>query len=365
MPELNNIMRDFKADDQALGYPIQFFTLAALISRPFSGKLVDSIGRKPVIVFGAIVSLCCALLYNFVGGVFAFLVIRFIHGFSTGFTPVGNTSYIADISPISRRGEAMGVLGMVASTGFALGPILGSVITDLYDRHVLFYTMMGLAATAILLVYSLPETKADTSRFGLKHLKIHKDDFFDKKVLIPFLIMLFTIFSFGCMNVIIFDQALATGFDESNKSIFFTINIATSLLVRFFAGKLSDRYGRRNVMILGTFFTLAGLFTLSEADSKGIFQLGAIFYGLASGFNSPTIFAWAMDLADKNKVGRAMSTIFIAVEIGIFLGSWVAGIVYNNSIENIHFVHLTAMGFAGLAMLTLLLTRNTPPPTEQ
>ena len=44
------------------GYIISLFTFTALISRPFSGKLADNIGRKPVIIFGGIVCMICSLL---------------------------------------------------------------------------------------------------------------------------------------------------------------------------------------------------------------------------------------------------------------------------------------------------------------
>jgi MFS family permease len=69
------------------GLIIALFTLTAGISRPFSGKLADTIGRVPVMAVGSLVCFVCGFLYPVLGTVAGFLFIRLIHGFSTGFKP--------------------------------------------------------------------------------------------------------------------------------------------------------------------------------------------------------------------------------------------------------------------------------------
>ena len=71
------------------GYVISLFTITAGISRPFSGKLSDTIGRIPVMIIGAGVCFFMGFLYPMLGSIWAFMLLRFFHGFSTGFTPTG------------------------------------------------------------------------------------------------------------------------------------------------------------------------------------------------------------------------------------------------------------------------------------
>jgi len=71
------------------GLIISLFTLTAMVSRPFSGKLADKIGRVPVILFGTMVCFICSLIYPVLTSVSGFLVLRLAHGFSTGFSPTG------------------------------------------------------------------------------------------------------------------------------------------------------------------------------------------------------------------------------------------------------------------------------------
>jgi MFS family permease len=88
------------------GFIIALFTLTAGLSRPFSGKLADTVGRIPVMVFGSLVCFVCGFFYPFALTVAGFMGLRLLHGFSTGFKPTGTAAFIADIVPMERRGEA-------------------------------------------------------------------------------------------------------------------------------------------------------------------------------------------------------------------------------------------------------------------
>ena len=102
------------------GLIISLFTLSAGISRPFSGKLSDTIGRKRVMLVGMAVTFLVSLLYPISIGIGAFLLLRFLHGFSAGFLPTGATALITDIIPADRRGQAMGIWGTFISLGIGI-----------------------------------------------------------------------------------------------------------------------------------------------------------------------------------------------------------------------------------------------------
>ncbi len=85
------------------GLIISAFTLTAMASRPFSGKLADTIGRIPVVMIGSMVCLVCSLIYPVLTSVAGFITLRLVHGFSTGFTPTGQAAFISDIIPAQRR----------------------------------------------------------------------------------------------------------------------------------------------------------------------------------------------------------------------------------------------------------------------
>jgi MFS family permease len=136
------------------GLIIALFTLTAGISRPFSGKLTDKIGRVPVMAIGSIVCFACGFLYPILTSIAGFLLLRLFHGFSTGFKPTATAAYVADIVPSEKWGEAMGIHGLFFSTGMAIGPAIGSAITLHYSINVLFYCSSLFAFLSISLIFS-------------------------------------------------------------------------------------------------------------------------------------------------------------------------------------------------------------------
>ena len=116
IPELPDYLSSLGGEDYK-GYIIFLFTVAAAIARPLSGKLSDTIGRLPVMIIGGLVCVVMSALYPLFTFVSGFLLLRFFHGFSTGFMPTGTVAYLADIIPADRRGAAMGLVGIMNNIG--------------------------------------------------------------------------------------------------------------------------------------------------------------------------------------------------------------------------------------------------------
>jgi MFS family permease len=102
LPELNGFITNLGGADNK-GLIITLFSISAGISRPFSGKLSDTIGRKRVIYFGILISFIMALLYPLSYSVLFFLILRFLQGFSACFAPTGSTSLVTDLIPAESR----------------------------------------------------------------------------------------------------------------------------------------------------------------------------------------------------------------------------------------------------------------------
>ena len=126
------------------GLIISLFTLTAGLSRPVSGRLADTIGRKPVLLFGMLVCLICGILYPLLISVAGFLLLRLFHGFSTGFSPTAIAAWLSDTVQKDRWGEAFGWQGLFFGMGMAIGPALGSLISLYYSFEVLFFSSFDL-----------------------------------------------------------------------------------------------------------------------------------------------------------------------------------------------------------------------------
>jgi MFS family permease len=338
------------------GLIISLFTVTAMLSRPFSGKLADKIGRVPVVMAGSIVCFICSLLYPLLTTVSAFLLLRLVHGFSTGFTPTGQSAYLSDIIPSERRGEAMGFLGTAGSLGMAGGPAIGGLLANVFDIDAVFYCSSALALTSLLIVSNVKETLLEKHKFSIGLLKIHKHDLFEPKVLVPCLVMVLCAYPYGAAFTLLPDFGGFVGIE--NKGLLFTYVTIASLTVRLIGGKASDRYGRKQVLFFSSALMAVAMLTIAFAQHKLQLIIGVSLYGFAQGATSPTLLAWATDLSDKYFKGRALASLYIFMELGIGIGAFASGLLYRNESSNFFITFIVCSALPLLAFIYLIFTGN-------
>ena len=350
VPELPEYLRSM-GGEKYIGLIIALFTVTAGLSRPFSGKLADTIGRIPVQIIGTLVCVFASLLYPFVSSVFAFLLLRLFHGFSTGFKPTASSAYLADIVPMKRRGEAMGILGVSMNAGASIAPPIGSFLAAEYSMDLMFYFSSGLALVSVLLLFGMKESLVDKKKFSPSLLKLKKGDIIDKSALLPASIALIVYLSIGALVTIGPDQSVFLG--VSNKGFFFTSFTVCSILSRLVAGRASDKYGRIQVLRLSLILLSASLFFFTMVDSGITFLLAAGLLGFSLGTASPPIFAWVIDRCKDENRGKALATVYIALEISIGSGALFSGWIYSSNPERfgLTFMLLSLITLIGIVIL--------------
>ncbi|OEJ99651.1 MFS transporter [Roseivirga misakiensis] len=352
VPDLYDYLTSMGGGDKK-GYVISLFTITAGLSRPFSGKLADTIGRIPVMILGAGVCFVVGFLYPLLGTIWAFFLLRFLHGFSTGFKPTGTSAYIADIVPQHRRGEAMGYSGLFGSIGMAAGPSFGPKITEAFGLETMFYTSSALALLSVLILVGMKETLKDKKPFHPRLLKIKRNEIFEPRVFNPSLFFLLTSFSFGAALTLMPDLAINVGFSQGNKGIFFAIFVLSSLIVRVLAGKASDKFGRVIVLKFAAVAIVIADLMVAFTTTQTMLIASSIVFGVAVGMNTPTIYAWTIDLSLEKARGKGIATMYIALEIGIGLGAFISGYIYANRIENLQLAFITCASLALAGFLFL------------
>lgn len=352
IPEMSDFLTQLGAPGSKK-YIIASFSFVALLSRPFSGKITDKVGRLPVMLFGVIVSFACGIGYVFTFSVVIFFLIRGLHGLAVGFTPTGNVAYIADIVPAERRGEAMGWVGISGNIGTAIGPAIGGWVAADFGMNATFILSSVFAAFALVIMLKMKETLPVKEKLNVSHFQIKWSDFWEVSVRRVSVVMALSVFSFGTILTVVPDMTAYFGF--ANKGLFFTVFVLASIIPRLFAGKASDHYGREPVTKLGLFLLLGSLIVLAFTNSGQILMLGAALMGVAQGVISPTLFAWTSDLAPPDGKGRSMATLYIALELGVTLGAFVSGSVYNNHIPNLFWTFLVCAALALCALVYLFV----------
>jgi MFS family permease len=139
-----------------------------------------------------------------------------------------------------------------------------------------------------------------------------------------------------------------------NKGWFLGIYVISTIVIRLFTGTLSDRIGRRKTLILGTVILIASLIYTGLSQDVVNFTLASLLFGVATGIMSPTLFAWTADLSAADRRGVGSGTMFIALELGIMLGSVSTMITYNSTPETILQGFSVGIGLSTAALVYLI-----------
>jgi MFS family permease len=352
LPEMNGFISGL-GGSEVKGSIIFLFSVAAGLSRPFAGKLADLIGRKRSVFIGLAIAILASLSYAWVGALSIFFVLRFAHGLSAGFAPTGATALLTDMLPPGKKGAAMGLWGTFISLGIGVGQALGSYIFAHSNFDTLFMASAGFGVLALILLSPIKETLPVQQAFHWRQLLIKWEDVVEPSVKPAALIMLLTAISSGLIFVLTPDYSAYLGI--ANKGYFFGIYVLSTIGIRLVFSSLSDRIGRRETMLIGCSLLVLSMILLGFSDDIWSYSLAATIFGLATGISSPTLFAWTADLSLAHRRGTGAGTLFIALEIGILIGSGLTFLFYKNTIESARTCLFIAAGCGGVALLFLLL----------
>lgn len=338
------------------------WTIAAAITRPFSGKMADNISRKSVLYIGVIISIVVSFSYPMFLSVTGFLVLRFIHGFSTGFQPTGATALIADVIPQGKRGEAMGIFGITITLGFSSGLALGSVVRKAFEMEGLFITCGVLGTLSILLIFFIKEDKQavkqhaiDSGNTTLRSKIIPKrDEVMGKEVMQPSIVMYLYASMTGLYFLLVPDYSAFLGME--NKGLFFAVNVIIVIVTRFVAGKYVDKYGARRNLYFGLTVLLFSCFITGSTTTQTTFLLSSLIFGFGTAMISPAIMAWTADLSNPEYKGRGMGTMFIFLELGFLTGNFLGQQIYQNESDNFFRTFAFGAGLCALALTYLIFT---------
>ncbi len=351
MPELNNFITNLGGENQK-GLIILLFSISAGISRPFSGKIADIVGRKWVMYAGIICSFIICLSYSFVDSILFFLILRFLHGFSAGFAPTGATALLTDVIPDQARGTAMGIWGTFISLGIGVGQSLGSWIYQAFGFEVLFMSAAFITCISFIMVTIAQESLQVQEKISIQHLKITWKDVFEPNVLPAAFVMFLTAICSGIIFVVTPD--ISGMLHIENKGFFFGFYVISTIIIRLLTSSVSDRIGRPQTLIIGVSILIASMVLIALVNSYVSYVIAAIVFGFATGISSPTLFAWTADLSHKDRRGVGAGTMFLALEFGIIAGSLITLLVYDNSPAGVYRAFIIGACSALLALSFLI-----------
>ena len=308
------------------GLAMTLFMASSIAVRPFSGLIIEKIGRKKALYISETLFCLFSFAYIFADNLTFLLVIRLFHGIwfsilTTVTVPIAN-----DFIPANRKGEGMGYFVMSINLGIVLGPLIGLTLIQQLSYQMVAAILAGIICLGFAFCFLIPVQETIKTQVKTVKRKLSVHDFVEKKAL-PISIMAMII-SFSYASIMSFISTFAESKNLlAYASLFFVVFAISMMSLRPITGKIYDRKGPNFVVYSAIALFSIGLIVLSQINSVTGLMIAAVFVGMGFGSAQPCLQTLSIQHSPKARIGHATSTFFTCYDIGIALGSILLGMV--------------------------------------
>ncbi|WP_253272261.1 MFS transporter [Advenella kashmirensis] len=325
----------------------------ASITKIFSGALSDRLGkRKLLAIVGYGLAALTKPVFPLAAGVEALVGARFVDRIGKGIRGAPRDALVADVTPPHLRGAAYGLRQTLDTFGAFVGPLLAIALMWLTASH--FQTVFWIAvipaflAVGVLILFvheparpkNVRPVRSPLSWSELKRLG-------SLYWTVTALAVVFTLARFSEAFLIL--RAQNAGVPSLWVPGVLVIMALSFSLSAYPAGVLSDRLGRKGVLLIGLLLLIVANLVLGYAPGWGGLAAGVILWGLHMGFTQGVFGALIADTAPAELRGTAFGMFNLLTGCALLVSSVLAGALW----EAFNY-QATFLAGAGFALLTLV-----------
>lgn len=368
LPPFVFVAKNLGASEMFAGFIVSSFAMGQFIATPIWGRLSDQYGRKPILAVTMAASIFAYLLMAWAdrsSDLWLLLLSRFLTGLMAG-NFAAATAYVADITPMEKRAQGMGMVGGAVSIGFMSGPALGGLLSgntaetaSLFWPAIIaalmsFLTMLGILVflresltaeqRAVSAANRVQQTAAVNGRRSGSAM-----DILTRPVLAQMVLMGFLIF-FAMTNFeTTFPFWAQAGFDWGPRQVgfcFMYLALIVMVTQMFITGRLVPIFGEGKLLLAATGMYMCGLlwmatmpfsdlaatsgwFVLPRLTAAESLMLFGITFTSAGGalFNTAST-SWVSKQAGEHERGAVLGLYQAAGWLGRSMGPTVSGFLF-------------------------------------
>ncbi|KAB7760430.1 MFS transporter [Mycolicibacterium mucogenicum] len=362
-PVLPAYARNFGVSISAATFVITAFAAMRLIFAPPSGLLVQKLGERRVYLTGLLIVALSTLACAFAETYWQLLVFRSLGGAGSAMFTVSSLALMIRLSPFDARGRVAGLFSSAFMIGGVAGPVVGSLTAGLGLSVPFAIYGAALVVAAVVVFVSLRNSTLAAP---------------DEEAVGP-TVSVRTVLRNRAYQAALLSN-LAAGWAALGLRValvpLFVVDVLhrsagmAGLVLAMFAignvcavipsGHLSDRVGRRKLMIVGLTVSAASTALLGWTTSLPVFLVIAFVTGAASGvFVSPQQAAVADIIGNRARGGTAVATFQMMSDLGTIVGSLAAGQIAQ------HVSFTAAFGVGGVILLAAAVCWSLAPETRR
>lgn len=165
---------EYDASTSEAGLVTGIAIIGTMTGRIIIGRLIEAIGRKRTLVIGLILFVLTTLLYFVNIGLGFLLVTRFLHGMTLGMASTAAGTIVAQIIPMTRKGEGIGYFSMSSTLATAVGPFIGLYMSQRTGFEMIFVlcVVLGVVSLVFALFTKVPPVDFSGKKDTTKGFKI-------------------------------------------------------------------------------------------------------------------------------------------------------------------------------------------------
>lgn len=323
--------------EHVIGFVMGIFSIAAVITRPYMGKLASIKGEKKIISYGLIISFIASIGYAFISSFGVYMLInRILHGIGLSAFLAGSFSIAAKTFPEKTRGEAFSILGAAIMGAVALGPAIGEMLMSKFGFTSIYYaaataTLLGLISSEIVSESITLNNKAETIPKFSSSLVFKKKSFM--------ILLLSTIIFAHCQATVPTFLVLIANENGGNTGAYFFIAYGSSILIMLSMGKSIDKHGKIIFMQISYPILMLGILLIPITIRTNLFYISAILYGIGIGLLFPAHNAMAAEYGNQSEKPLVMAIFTSVYDTGFITGATISGLIaYQSSLDTTFYI---------------------------
>lgn len=299
-----------------------------LVSFP-AGAIADALGKRRVIVASLVVFATAPLLYLPVTEGWQLMAVRFYHGFATAIFGTVASAAIAERFP-ENRAAMLSTYSSVTIVGRSVAPFLGGFLISVASFHSVYVACAiagGLALAAGLMLPAEVHASGGARKPTPRLLDALRTVLRSRGIVLTGLVEAAQFLVFGAVEAFLALYAAALGIPPWQIGIVLGVQLVSVVLAKPAMGALSDRWGRRAVILPGILLCIAGVGLLPLAH--GVVALGALslVYGVGFATVTSSTSALVADLTREGAFGASIGVLRTIMDVGQTIGPVMTGLL--------------------------------------
>ncbi|MFO7543267.1 MAG: MFS transporter [Thiobacillus sp.] len=337
-----------------IGWIVMASTLpGVLISYP-AGALSDHLGKRRMLLASLFVFATAPFLYLLISNAWQLMAVRFYHGFATAIFGTVASAAIAERYTADRAAR-LSTYSSVTIVGRSIAPFLGGFLISLASFDAVYIAcaisgVLALGAGLLLQDGTPPPTKKrERPPFWASLTAVLRD----RGIMLVSAVEAAQYLVFGAIEAFIALFAASLGIPAWQIGVILGVQLVSIVFAKPLMGRLSDRVGRRQVILPGLLAGAASVALLPFAPSFIGLSVLSLLFGIGFATVTSSTAALVADLTQNGRYGSSMGVLRMVMDVGQSIGpvltGWMVGVAgYGSAFSLLATILLAAALLLGL-----------------